>query len=179
MVAAASSPQGGGTAGWRQRVLVSNTGGALCRLRRDRLRQLHAEHRLLSRRFSLTVGVYGTGLFTQNGGTHQVANLATIGQYAGGSGTYSLSGGSLSHGGEISSSATPAARSFVQSREEPTRSRGGSLVLAVASSSNGIYNLNGGLRTSVGGQGIAQARAGANFNLGGGTLGNWPRGPRR
>ena len=42
------------------------------------------------------IGVSGTGAFTQSGGTHTVTNTLTLAANSGSSGTYNLSGGSLS-----------------------------------------------------------------------------------
>jgi autotransporter-associated beta strand protein len=42
------------------------------------------------------IGYYGTGKFTQSGGTNSISSALQIGAYSGSSGTYNLSGGTLS-----------------------------------------------------------------------------------
>ena len=65
---------------------------------------------LLAGGFGESIGGYGSGTFTQSGGTNTVTTLLKLGSDPGGSGTYSLTGtGSLSVGGpSISANSAPA-----------------------------------------------------------------------
>jgi hypothetical protein len=114
------------------------------------------------------VGVYGSGSFTQSGGTNTCIYLS-IGELAGSSGTYSLSNGYLSvnqangHSSEhVGDSGTGI---FVQSGGTNSC---GTLILGSNSSGSGTYDLNGGLVeiSSYLGQGLGTAT----FNFNGGTL---------
>ena len=102
---------------------------------------------------SAMVGYSGTGNFTQTGGTNTVTNESaesfdlalTLGYNAGGSGSYSLSGGSLIAGNECVGNLGTG--SFTQSGGTNTIFNAywmPSLVLGYYPGSNGTYNLTAG-----------------------------------
>ena len=91
------------------------------------------------------------------------AVLLCLGDDRGGSGAYNLTGGSLNGGGEYSGYAGTG--TFTQSGG--TNNAGYYLTLAIASSSAGTFNLDGGiLITSA----LRSGSGSATFNFGGGTL---------
>ena len=115
------------------------------------------------------IGTYGTGSFTQSGGTQSVSGDLFVGGAAGasGSGTYSLSGSGLlsvpsEYIGEFGSG------SFTQSGG--THTVVSQIVLAYAGTCSGTYNLNGGLLV-LPSSGITSGAGTAALNFGGGTLG--------
>ena len=111
------------------------------------------------------IGEFGTGSFTQSGGTNSISGGMAIGCFAGGSGTYNFSGGSLSAPTEyVGYSGTGV---FTQSGGTNAVS---SLVLAQSPGSSGTYNLNGGLLL-LPTSGLTKGSGTATFNFGGGTLG--------
>jgi autotransporter-associated beta strand protein len=87
------------------------------------------------------IGQNSTGTLTQGGSTNTVNNNLKLGQNAGASGTYNLSGGTLSVGGNeyVGYSDTG---SFTQTGGTHTVT--GILMLAAKDGSSGTYNLSGG-----------------------------------
>jgi hypothetical protein len=86
------------------------------------------------------IGNSGTGVFTQTGGSHQIANNLYIGRNATSRGAYDLSGGSLSANYEYVGNSGVGA--FTQSGG--THIVTNTLTVANASGSSGSYNLTGG-----------------------------------
>ena len=116
----------------------------------------------LSAIFNELIGNSGPGIFTQSGGTHS-ADLY-LGNLGGGSGTYNLSGGSLSTSSVVIGNSGPG--SFTQTGG--THSVSSEMYLGYDTGSSGTYTLSGsGLLSasfeSVGGLGIG------NFTQSGGT----------
>jgi hypothetical protein len=109
---------------------------------------------------------FGTGTFTQSGGTHTVSNnlyLGTGGLFATGSGSYDLSGnGSLTAGTEYIGYS--GIGNFTQSGGTHTVS--GTMTLAASLGGSGTYNLSGGKLRAAN---IAVNPGGA-FNFNGGML---------
>jgi T5SS/PEP-CTERM-associated repeat protein len=95
--------------------------------------------------FNTFVGFKGTGVFNQTGGSNNIASFLILGYFAGSSGTYTLSGGTL----------------FVASEE------------AVGDSGNGVFNQTGGINTTpdLGINGAVGSGAGAvgTYNLSNGA----------
>jgi autotransporter-associated beta strand protein len=122
--------------------------------------------------WGLYVGYSGTGNFTQSGGTTTVAGSVYLGYNSGSSGTYSLSGGSLS----VSSTSGglyvgySGTGSFTQSGGTANVSSlilGYYPALGYSTGSSGTYNLNGGtliVSSISGGSGTFA------FNFNGGTV---------
>jgi autotransporter-associated beta strand protein len=106
--------------------------------------------------------VAGTGTFTQSAGTNSVSLWLYLGQYAGDTGIYRLSGGSVSSSNEYAG--YDGIGNFVQSGGTNSVGR---LSLGYNSGSQGTYDFTGGSLVvgsiSVGSGTVA-------FNFGGGTL---------
>ncbi len=113
-----------------------------------------------------TIGSFGTGVFTQTGGTNTAYTNLILGAYSSGNGTYTLSG---------SNSVLSLSKALVGSygtgvivQKSGTVSITGTLSLAMsAASAKGVYNLEGG--TFILG-GLKSGLGAASVNLGGGTL---------
>jgi len=91
------------------------------------------------------IGQSGTGSFTQSGGTNSVSGSLlglSLGDGAGGSGTYNLNGGWLSTSGNLFVGNSGSAN-FTQSGGVNTISGAGVLYLGNASGATGTYNLSG------------------------------------
>ncbi len=112
------------------------------------------------------IGLAGTAVFNQSGGTHVTLSL-TIGINSGSSGAYNLTGGALL-------SASNEYIGIFYSNGTFTQSGGtnsvANLVLGQYIDSSGTYSLNGGL-LSLSGSGLVQGGRCAVFEFGGGTLG--------
>src|SRR3989344_4766350 len=112
------------------------------------------------------IGIDGTGIFAQDGGTNTVGSDLYLGYNSTGSGTYDLSSGSLSvagseHIGDFGSGA------FVQ--RGGTHTVGGDLYLGYNSTGSGTYYLVGTGTLNVGGSIVNGAGTGS-LILDGGTL---------
>ena len=88
--------------------------------------------------FNELIGNSGPGSFVQTGGTHSVSNDLYLGNLGGASGTYTLSGGSLSADSVVVGSEGPG--SFVQTGG--THSVSSELFLAYDTGSSGTYTLS-------------------------------------
>jgi autotransporter-associated beta strand protein len=108
------------------------------------------------------VGYSGTGSFTQSGGTHTVTALY-LGTDAGASGTYNLSGGSLSVGGN---EYVGIFGSGAFNQTGGTHTVSGNLYLATNAGSSGTYSLSGGSLSA----GTITLNSGGTFTQSGGTL---------
>ncbi len=110
------------------------------------------------------VGRYGTGTFTQTGGTNSITNNFYLGYYSGSSGTYSLSGT-----GQLSAASEYIGRydtgQFTQAGG--TNSISNDLYLGYYSGSSGTYNLNGGTLVL---KSISKGSGTVAFNFGSGTM---------
>ncbi len=124
-----------------------------------------------------TVGIYGRGNFTQSGGTNSGVYL-TLGNNPYGSGTYTLTGGSLSVAtGELVGDS--GAGAFIQSGGTNATGAACELWVGGGSSSSGTYNLSGGfldvagVNVGVSGRGAFTQSGGTNTNggvsIGGGS----------
>jgi autotransporter-associated beta strand protein len=111
------------------------------------------------------IGAFGSGSFTQSGGAHWISDLMVVGWVSGGSGSYSLSGGSLS--GPTAYIGYSGSGSFTQTGGTSSLSK---LVLAQSAAASGTYNLDGGLLV-LSTAGITHGSGTAVLNFGGGTLG--------
>ncbi len=117
------------------------------------------------------VGYSGTGGFTQSGGTHTVTNGLYFGYNTGGSGTYTMTAGSLSApgaeyvGGEYIG--YYGTGSFVQSGG--TNTVPALLSLAYESSSSGSYKLSGSGVLSAGTEAVGWYEGQGSFTQSGGT----------
>ncbi len=111
------------------------------------------------------IGYNGTGIFTQDGGTHTISGTLSIGDNASGDGTYTLNGGELSTNIEIIGNDGDA--TFTQTGGAHTTS--GYVYLGYGSSdSDATYTLSGGTY-DVGGN-IANGDGTGTLNIDGGTL---------
>ena len=102
----------------------------------------------------LCVGNSGTGTFMQSGGTNTLDTGLYLGLSRGGSGTYNLTGGSLSlpGGGQSLCVGYSGAGTFTQSGGTNTAS--GGLFLGYYSGSSGTYTLSAGSSSLPGAQGL-------------------------
>lgn len=120
---------------------------------------------------NLRVGQNGTGTFTQSGGTVTITGLAIIGNATGSTGTYNLTGGSLSAGGELWVGQNGTA-TFNQSAG--TVSSANWFVIGRDNGGNGTYNLSGGTvnAATAGGQTVLSSFTGgtSTLNVSGGTF---------
>ena len=106
--------------------------------------------------------MYGSGAFTQTGGTTTVNDTLSLGYYASGSGAYNLSAGSLASNNLIVGQSGTGV--FTQSGGTNTVSN--ILTLAQNSGSRGTYNLQGGSLTAA----TVNLNTGGLFNQTGGSL---------
>ena len=115
------------------------------------------------------VGVRGTGVFNQSGGTHNVgSNGLFIGAYPGANGTYTLSGGTLTTPITLVSD---DANTSTFTQNGGTHTTGQLLLTGYATSSVGTYNLNAGtLNVGTVTSGDAGVSGTSTFNFNGGTL---------
>jgi outer membrane autotransporter protein len=134
---------------------------------------------------TLYVGKSGSGIFNQSGGSTTIERTSAVsglylGYYPGSSGTYNLSGGSLSAPAETIGVLTGGVGVFNQSGGTNTVTD--ALTLGFRSGSNGTYNLSGGSLVSdfetVGYQGLGtfNQNGGSNTLTGDLTLGDWTSG---
>ncbi len=118
------------------------------------------------------VGQSGTGIFNQTGGTHTVnpGGQLFLGANGGASGTYNLSGGTLTTSTDVGDSGTGVFTLSGFGIHNVTGVGGGangSLDIGYYSGSNGTYNLNGGTLIA----GYVRGNLGTStFNFNGGTL---------
>ena len=110
------------------------------------------------------VGYNFSGAFVQSGGTNTASSTLYLGYNTRSSGSYALSGGSLSAAQRVSRLLRQ--RHFSRSRAEPMRS---TVWIGYSSSASGTYNLSGGSLV-LGGGGLTKGTGSATFNFGGGTL---------
>lgn len=94
-----------------------------------------------------SVGLYGTGTFTQSGGTNAVTNNLYLGRYNGGNGSYILSGtGSVTATNEYMGYYPSASGSFIQNGGTNTA---GNFIVGQSSGSVGSYDLSAGILSTV------------------------------
>ncbi|MFT3789444.1 MAG: family 43 glycosylhydrolase [Tepidisphaeraceae bacterium] len=117
---------------------------------------------------NVRVGGYGTGTMNQAGGTFNTASYISIGRFAGSTGTWSLSGGTLNQ--------TASARQLIVGESGSgmftVSSTGqavlkGPLQLGRNAGSSGVVNLNGGVITAPA---VTRGSGSATFNFNGGKL---------
>ncbi|MEO7098238.1 MAG: autotransporter-associated beta strand repeat-containing protein [Luteolibacter sp.] len=120
---------------------------------------------------NLRVGQNGTGTFAQSGGTVAITGLSIIGNATGSTGTYNLTGGSLSSDGELWVGQNGTA-TFNQSAG--TVSSANWFVIGRDNGGNGTYNQSGGTVNAAtgGGQTVLSSFTGgtSTLNVSGGTF---------
>jgi hypothetical protein len=103
------------------------------------------------------VGASGTGVFTQNGGTHNTTFMV-VGNNSGGNGTYNLNGGNLTVAGAVTVQAAGSTGAM--------NVAGGDLSAANVTN-NGTFSYSSGSITLAGGSGTLTNNAGGQVNFSG------------
>ena len=127
-------------------------------------------------RSNVEVGRHGTGVFNHNSGSLTILtdhNLV-LGQYAGSSGTYTMTGGTLTTtktGSGVNGHIRVNQGTGVFNQQGGTVSLGGNIELTSGASGDGTYNLSGGTLDLNGGR-ISYGPGTAAFHITGGRLQN-------